>query len=178
MPVSPTIILDHVSKRFAAKQALEQVTATILPGQFVAIIGESGAGKTTLLRCLACSTPVSEGVIRFGDRDLAALHGAALRLHRTRVGMIYQQFNLVKRLRVLDTVLIGRLPYFTGWRRWAAFGRYFDARQQEVVLRCLDHVGLLDRVWERTDTLSGGEQWWVGVASVLSVGHYARLQRL
>ena len=165
---SPCIILDHVSKRFEAKQALEQVSATIRPGEFVAIIGKSGAGKTTLLRCLACSIPVSEGAIRFGDQDLAALRGATLRRHRARVGMIYQQFNLVRRLRVLDNVLIGRLPHLTGWRRWAALGRYFDIHQQEVALRCLDHVGLLDRVWQRTDTLSGGEQQRVAIAKILA----------
>lgn len=89
MLASPCIILDHVSKRFEAKQALEQVSATIRPGEFVAIIGKSGAGKTTLLRVLPCSIPVSAGSIRFGDQDLAALHGAALRRHRAHVGMIY-----------------------------------------------------------------------------------------
>jgi phosphonate transport system ATP-binding protein len=165
---SPCIILDRVSRRFEAKQALEQGTATIRPGEFVAIIGKSGAGKTTLLRCLACSIPVSEGSIRFGDQDLAALHGAALRLHRARVGMIYQQFNLVRRLRVLDNVLIGRLAYLSGWRRWAALGRYFDASQHEVELRCLDHVGLLDRVRQCTDTLSGGQQQRVAIAKILA----------
>jgi phosphonate transport system ATP-binding protein len=168
MGESPCIILDHVSKRFEAKQALEQVSATIRPGEFVAIIGKSGAGKTTLLRCLACSMPVCEGVIRFGDQDLAALQGATLRLHRARVGMIYQQFNLVSRLHVLDNVLIGRLPHLTGWRRWAALGRYFATGQHEVALRCLDHVGLLDRVWQRTDTLSGGEQQRVAIAKILA----------
>jgi len=165
---SPCIVLDRVGRRFEAKHALEQVTATIRPGEFVAIIGKSGAGKTTLLRCLACSIPVSKGSIRFGDQDLAALHGSALRLHRARVGMIYQQFNLVRRLRVLDNVLIGRLPHLTGWRRWAALGRYFDASQHEVALRCLDHVGLLDRVWQRADTLSGGEQQRVAIAKILA----------
>jgi phosphonate transport system ATP-binding protein len=82
--------------------------------------------------------------------------------------MIYQQFNLVRRLRVLDNVLIGRLPHLTGWRRWAALGRYFDASQHEVALRCLDHVGLLERVWQRTDTLSGGEQQRVAIAKILA----------
>ncbi len=168
MPISPTITLDHVTKRFEAKQALENVTTTLRPGEFVAVIGKSGAGKTTLLRCLACSTPVTAGRIRFGDQDLSSLHGAALRRHRARVGMIYQQFNLVKRLRVLDNVLIGRLPHLTGWRRWAVLGRYFAANQQEIGLRCLDHVGLLDRVWQRTDTLSGGEQQRVAIAKILA----------
>jgi phosphonate transport system ATP-binding protein len=168
MALSQTITLDHITKCFGGKRALEHITATIYPGEFVAVIGKSGAGKTTLLRCLAGSTSVSAGVIRFGGHDLTALHGVALRLHRDRVGMIYQQFHLVRRLRVFDNVLIGRLPHLKGWRRWAALCRYFDARQRDVALRCLDHVGLLDRVWQRTDTLSGGEQQRVAIAKILA----------
>jgi phosphonate transport system ATP-binding protein len=168
MPVSPTITLDHVTKRFETKRALENISVTLCPGQLVAVLGRSGAGKTTLLRCLARSVPVTDGVIRFGDQDLTSLHGSTLRRHRAHVGMIYQQFNLVKRLRVLDNVLIGRLPHLSGWRRWAALWRYFDAHQQEIALRCLDHVGLLDRVWQRTDTLSGGEQQRVAIAKILA----------
>jgi phosphonate transport system ATP-binding protein len=168
MPISSTITLEQVTKRYAAKHALGKVTVTIHPGEFVCVIGKSGAGKTTLLRCLACSTTVTEGVIRFGDNDLADLQGAALRLHRARVGMIYQQFNLVKRLRVLDDVLIGRLSHLSRWQRWAALCRYFDASQRKMGLRCLDHVGLLDRVWQRTDTLSGGEQQRVAIAKILA----------
>lgn len=167
-PVSPSIQLEGVTKCFEGKRALDRVTVTIQPGAFIAVIGKSGAGKTTLLRCLACATTVSEGRIRFGEQDLAALQGAALRRHRARVGMIYQQFNLVKRLRVFDNVLIGRLPHLAGWRRWAALWRCFDAAQRAIALRCLDHVGLLDRVWQRTDTLSGGEQQRVAIAKILA----------
>jgi phosphonate transport system ATP-binding protein len=168
MIASPTILLDRVTKRFDTKIALQGVTATIQPGEFVAVIGKSGAGKTTLLRCLTCATAVTEGIIRFGEQNLARLHGTALRRHHARVGMIHQQFHLVKRLQVLDNVLVGRLPHLTGWRRWAALGRYFDAQQRAVALRCLAHVGLLDRVWQRTDTLSGGEQQRVAIAKVLA----------
>ena len=100
--------------------------------------------------------------------DLARLRGAALRAHRTRVGMIYQQFNLVRRLPVIDNVLVGRLAHLRGWPRWAALARWFDAAERAVALRCLDHVGLLDRVWQRTDTLSGGEQQRVAIAKILA----------
>jgi phosphonate transport system ATP-binding protein len=168
MALSPLITLEHVSKDFGANRALADVTVTVQPGEFVAVLGKSGAGKTTLLRCLACSTRVTEGVIRFGAQDLSTLHGAALRRHRARVGMIYQQFHLVRRLRVMDNVLIGRLPHLAGWQHWAAICRHFATSQREIALRCLDHVGLLDRAWQRTDTLSGGEQQRVAIAKILA----------
>jgi phosphonate transport system ATP-binding protein len=167
-PMSPVISLDGAGKVFRSTSALSAVSATIHPGQFVAIIGPSGAGKTTLLRCLACATALTRGAIRFGDVDVATLHGRALRAHRRRVGMIYQQFNLVKRLRVIDNVLVGRLGHLGGWRRWAALARQFSAADRDIALRCLDHMGLLDRVWQRADTLSGGEQQRVAIARILA----------
>jgi phosphonate transport system ATP-binding protein len=165
---SPPVTLDAVVKDFGRTRALDRLSVTIAPGEFVAVIGRSGAGKTTLLRCLSRATTVSEGAVRFGEVDLAGLRGASLRAHRARVGMIYQQFNLVRRLRVIDNVLVGRLPHLGGWRRWAALGRWFDDEERAVALRCLDHVGLVDRVWQRTDTLSGGEQQRVAIARILA----------
>jgi phosphonate transport system ATP-binding protein len=167
---SPPVILEGVTKCFGQRRALESVSLAIQPGEFVAVIGRSGAGKTTFLRCLACFTPVSSGSIRFGEQDLAALRGAALRGHRARVGMIYQHFNLVRRLRVIDNVLVGRLGHLAGWRAWAALAGWFDPRDRDVALRCLDHVGLLERAWQRTDTLSGGEQQRVAIAKILAQG--------
>jgi phosphonate transport system ATP-binding protein len=166
--VSPVIKLDRVAKNFQTKLALDHISATIHPGQFVAIIGRSGAGKTTLLRCLARALTVGAGAIHFGDVDLATLAGRALREHRAGVGMIYQQFNLVKRLRVIDNVLVGRLSHLRGWRRWAALGRWFAPPERAIALRCLAHVGLVDRVWQRADTLSGGEQQRVAIARILA----------
>ncbi|HEU4367350.1 MAG TPA: phosphonate ABC transporter ATP-binding protein [Methylomirabilota bacterium] len=166
--VSPVISLDRVTKDFRGRRALRDVSATIHPGQFVAIIGRSGAGKTTLLRCLARATTAGSGAVRFDGADLAALGGRALRAHRARVGMIYQQFNLVKRLRVMDNVLVGRLPHLAGWRRWAAGARWFERTERAIALRCLAHVGLVEKVWQRADTLSGGEQQRVAIAKILA----------
>jgi phosphonate transport system ATP-binding protein len=90
--VSPTVVLDRVTKRYGATTALDRVSATIVPGSFVAVIGRSGAGKTTLLRALSRALTPTEGTIRFGGRDLADLRGGALRAHRARVGTIYQQW--------------------------------------------------------------------------------------
>jgi phosphonate transport system ATP-binding protein len=166
--VSPVITIDRAARNFQSKRALDHISATIHPGQFVAIIGRSGAGKTTLLRCLTRALTVGAGAIHFGDVNLATLAGRALREHRASVGMIYQQFNLVKRLRVLDNVLVGRLPHLRGWRRWAAVARWFAPSEQGIALRCLAHVGMVDRVWQRADTLSGGEQQRVAIAKILA----------
>ena len=160
--------LEGVGRRFGDRTALAGVSAVIPPGEFVAIVGRSGAGKTTLLRCLSRSLAVSQGAIRFGDLDVSSLQGRALRAHRASVGMIYQQFNLVKRLCVADNVLVGRLPHLSGWARWAALASYFAPAERELAFRCLHHVGLLPLAWQRTDTLSGGEQQRVAIAKILA----------
>src|SRR5262249_12724648 len=100
--------------------------------------------------------------------DLGAWRGPRLQAHRAGVGMVFQQFNLVKRLHVVDNVLVGRLPHISGWRRWAALAWQFDAAEREIALRCLRHVGLLDCAWQRADTLSGGQQQRVAIAKVLA----------
>jgi phosphonate transport system ATP-binding protein len=167
---STRITLVDVTKQFPGKatRALDRVSASVPAGQFVAVIGRSGAGKTTLLRCLSGATTVSAGHVVIGGVDLGSLRGRARRAHHARVGMIYQQFNLVRRLRVFDNVLIGRLPHLTRWRRAVALVRMFARVERERGLRCLDHVGLLDRAWQRADTLSGGEQQRVAIARLLA----------
>jgi len=167
-PVSPLVVASDVSKFYRGGRALDGFSGTFVPGQFVAIVGKSGAGKTTLLRCLAGATSATSGRITMGPHEVGELRGHALRRYRARVGLIHQQFNLVKRLCVLDNVLIGRLSHVRGWRRVLTLVRRFPASDRTVAARSLDHVGLLDRAWQRTDTLSGGEQQRVAIAKILA----------
>ena len=119
VPRSPAVVFDRVSKVYGTTRALDRVSLTVPAGQFTAVIGRSGAGKTTLLRCLSRAVTPTEGAILVEDRDIVAFRGRALRRYRARTGMIYQQFNLVRRLTVMDNVLVGRLPHTSGLWRWA-----------------------------------------------------------
>ncbi len=167
-PSAPSVVIQNVSKTYGATRALDGISLIVPSGQFVAVIGRSGAGKTTLLRCLSRAATPSQGVIQVEGRDIVALRGRALRHYRARTGMIYQQFNLVRRLTVMDNVLIGRLPHTAGVWRWAALARCFAQRDSDIAARALDHVGLLDRAWQRVDTLSGGQQQRVAIARALA----------
>ncbi|MBN8889613.1 MAG: ATP-binding cassette domain-containing protein, partial [Rhodospirillales bacterium] len=97
--------LRGLTRRFGAKVAVDDVTLDIPSGQMVGIIGPSGAGKSTLLRMVNRLLAPSAGSIRFGELEVTALSGRALRDWRTRCAMIFQQFNLIPRLDVLTNVL-------------------------------------------------------------------------
>ncbi|TQM04032.1 phosphonate ABC transporter ATP-binding protein [Pseudonocardia kunmingensis] len=144
--------------------ALDAVELDIAPGEFVAVLGPSGAGKTTFMRTLTGMVRPDAGQVRVGEDDLAALRGSALRAAQSRIGMVYQQFNLVGRLRVLTNVLMGRLPGM-GPAAWLA-GR-FDRAAVAAAYACLERVDLLDRAHQRADTLSGGQQQRVALARAL-----------
>lgn len=132
------IEVSNLSKVFPdGTRALAGVNVTVPDGDFVAVIGLSGAGKSTFLRCLNRLVDPSEGAIRVGDRDVAGLHGRQLQHYRRTVGFIFQQFNLVQRLSVLDNVLSGRLGYHPTWR--GLLGLYTD-HDRELALAAIRSV--------------------------------------
>src|SRR5438093_11035603 len=108
---------ERLVKRYPdGTQALHDVSVEIPAGQFVAVIGPSGAGKSTFLRCINGLVTPSEGRIWVDGIEVTSARGAKLRLARRRIGMIFQQFNLVKRMSVLQNVCVGRLGYVSTWR--------------------------------------------------------------
>jgi phosphonate transport system ATP-binding protein len=156
--------LQGLTKRFGGLVAVAGVDLKIVPGERVAVIGPSGAGKTTLFRLLNLTLRPSGGRLWIGDRDTTALHGRALREMRRRIGSVYQQHNLVPRLRVVHNVLAGRLG---GWSTLRAVASLVRPSEVEVAYRALEQVGIPEKLWARTDELSGGQQQRVAIARVL-----------
>jgi phosphonate transport system ATP-binding protein len=145
--------------------AIDGIDLTIAAGEFVVILGRSGAGKTTFLRALNRLVEPTAGTVRVDGRAVTGADAATLRGLRRQIGMVFQQFNLVRRASVLDNVLAGRL----GWSRPlpTLLGR-FGAEDRRIAHECLAQVGLADFAARRADTLSGGEQQRVAIARALA----------
>ena len=144
---------------------LRAVDLDVRPGQVVAVVGPSGAGKTTLFRCLTRLVRADAGVLEVFGADLQQLEGSALRDARRELGLVFQSYNLVRRLSALQNVLVGRLADVPAWR---VVLRRFPAAEQDLAARCLDQVGLLSFAHTRADRLSGGQQQRVAIARVLA----------
>jgi phosphonate transport system ATP-binding protein len=133
-----------------------------------AVIGPSGTGKSTLLRCINRLVDPTEGSIWFtseGRRaDMCRLHGRALRTSRRHIGMVFQEYNLVERLTVMENLLTGRLGYVGAWSAWR---RKFPAADIQYAFELLETVGLQDFADQRADALSGGQRQRVGIARAL-----------
>ena len=171
-PPVPAIRIAHASKSFNRRaKALDAVSARILPGECVGLLGASGSGKSTLLRSI-CGLERLDGksssVEIFGQPlQSAGTLSPDIRALRRQTGIIFQQFNLVGRMNVLSNVMTGLLPRVPLWR--ALTGRFTRDEQQQA-LQALDSVGLADHAFQRASTLSGGQQQRAAVARALLQG--------
>ncbi len=158
------LVLDGVTKQYGGKRAVDNVSLSIPRGQFVGVIGRSGAGKSTLLRMMNRLTDPSSGTITWDGVDVTALQGGALRDWRRRCAMIFQQFNLVGRLDVLDNVLMGRLAHTGGWR---AMAKLWSRDDRAIAMAALDQMDIASLAPQRAETLSGGQQQRVAICRAL-----------
>jgi phosphonate transport system ATP-binding protein len=157
--------LRNLSKEYRTGIAvLKNISLKFAGRGIAAIIGPSGTGKSTLIRCINRLTDPTSGEILFMGTDLAKLKGRRLREARRKIGMVFQEYNLVERLSVIENVLCGRLGYLPAWRAWL---RRFPAKDIERAFSLLDSVGLGDFANERADRLSGGQRQRVGIARAL-----------
>ena len=142
---------------------LKDINLTIQQGEFVCIIGLSGAGKSTLLRSLNRLNDISQGEILINGQSLTKANSRQLRQMRRHIGMIFQQFNLVKRNTVQKNVLSGRLGYYNNFQ--SLFG-LFSQEDYQRVQTALEKVGLADKLKVRSDALSGGQQQRVSLSLI------------
>jgi len=144
--------------------ALRDVSFEVEDGEFLAVIGLSGSGKSTLMRCINRLIEPTSGRIIWNDVELTALSAAEMRKMRRQIGMVFQQFNLVKRSSVMTNVLSGRLGYVSPYQ---SLFNYFSPADHERALKNLERLGLRDKAYVRADSLSGGQQQRVGIARAL-----------
>jgi phosphonate transport system ATP-binding protein len=148
----------------AGDQALRGVSLTIKAADVVFVIGPSGAGKSTLIRCINRLVEPDAGSVRLDGVEITRLTGGELRRARRQMAMIFQEFNLVERLTVMENVLSGRLGYVGLWQAWR---RRFPPEDVELAFDTLARVGLAGFENKRVDALSGGQRQRVGIARAL-----------
>lgn len=154
-----------LTKRYpTGDEALRGVSLSVAAQDTVFVIGPSGAGKSTLVRCINRLVEPDSGSVKLDGVEITALPPAGLKLARRQMGMIFQEFNLVERLTVMENVLTGRLGYAPLWQAWR---RRFPAEDVALAFETLKRVGLDGMENKRADALSGGQRQRVGIARAL-----------
>jgi phosphonate transport system ATP-binding protein len=163
--VPPILQLKDLTKVYrGGNRALDGISLDVQHGEFVVLIGLSGSGKSTLLRCINRLIDPTSGSVIFEGTDVTRARGAQLRRVRRRIGMIFQQFNLVKRSSVFSNVLAGKLGTRPSWRTILYRPTRDEVRE---AFENLGRVGIVEKAYQRADALSGGQQQRVGIARAL-----------
>ncbi len=144
--------------------ALDNVSFKVPDGEFLVVIGLSGAGKSTLLRCINRLVKPTEGEIIWNGVNITELKGEDLRKIRRKIGMIFQNFNLVRRSSVMKNVLSGRLGYSPSYS--SIIGGFSNSDRKRAY-EVMDRLGITNQARKRADELSGGQQQRVGIARAL-----------
>ena len=146
-------------------KALDNVSLTIESGELVVVVGLSGAGKSTLLRATNGFVPITAGSVKVDGIEVRGAAIRDLRALRSRIGMIFQTFNLVHRASVINNVLMGRLARVPKWRSMLGL---WPAADREIAMVALERVEIVEKAYVRASDLSGGQQQRVGIARALA----------
>lgn len=158
MTLEPILEVCHLSKSFGTHQVLRDVNFTVHPGDVTSILGSSGSGKSTLLRCINLLERPNQGEIRFHGRSITG-RGTDASAYRTRVGMVFQSFNLFSNMNVLENCMAGPVKVLRRSRE--------EARAR--ALRYLEQVGMAPYINARPRQLSGGQKQRVAIARALAM---------
>jgi phosphonate transport system ATP-binding protein len=161
----PILEFQSVSKTYNnVTKALTDVSFSVDEGEFVSIIGPSGSGKSTILRCINRLVDATQGSIKFDGHDINHANKKEIRQVRKKTGMIFQHYNLVNRLSVIENVLHGRLGHKSTMS--GVIGHYTE-QEKEKAFQILARLGLTEQAYKRCDELSGGQKQRVGIARSL-----------
>ena len=159
---APALEIRGLTKEYRrGVPVLRAVDLKIAPTGITAVIGPSGTGKSTLIRCINRLVEPTSGEILFHGVDVTRIKRRELRATRRRIGMVFQEYNLVERLSVMENVLSGRLGYISAFRAWL---RRYSQPDIDAAFELLDTVGLTQYAGQRADALSGGQRQRVGIA--------------
>ncbi len=157
--------IEKLSKTYdSGTYALQDVSLVIDPGEFVVVLGKSGSGKSTLLRCINRLVEPTSGRIFLNETEITGASPSRLRELRKKIGMVFQQYNLVERFSVQTNVLSGKLASMSNI---ASLLNLFPEADVEKSRQVLNRLGLAGKDLKRSDKLSGGQQQRVGLARAL-----------
>lgn len=142
-------------------RALTDISFAVEEGEFVSIIGPSGSGKSTILRCINKLVDITEGAVTFDGHNINTAGKKEIRQVRKKTGMIFQHYNLVERLSVIENVLHGRLGHMS---TFSGVIGYYAEQEKDKAFQILDKLGLTEQAYKRCDELSGGQKQRVGIA--------------
>jgi len=161
----PILEFQNVSKIYNnTTTALTDISFSVDEGEFVSIIGPSGSGKSTIMRCINRLADATQGVIKFDGHDVNHADKREIRRVRKKTGMIFQHYNLVERLSVIENVLHGRLGHKS---TVSGVIGYYTEQEKEKAFQILAKLGLTEQAYKRCDELSGGQKQRVGIARSL-----------
>lgn len=162
---NPLLKIRNLKKSYDEQtMALKGISIDFYPGEYVVVIGPSGSGKSTFIRCINRMIDPTEGTIEFEGQAVEKLKGKKLRAVRAKIGMIFQNYNLVGRTNVIKNVMHGRLGQMPLWK--SVLGLYAEEDKREA-MELLKQVGLSEQVYKRADALSGGQMQRVGICRAL-----------
>ncbi|WLD95268.1 phosphonate ABC transporter ATP-binding protein [Alkalihalobacillus sp. AL-G] len=166
MKREPVIKVKNLTVRYlrAKTDALSEVDIELHEGEFICVLGKSGAGKSTLIRCLNGLQKPTVGHVFYNGNDITVYGEEELRKVRTEMGMIFQHFNLIPRLSVMQNVLTGTFGKRPDWKNLLGL---FTKNECSEAISLIEEVGLSDHVRQRVEHLSGGQKQRVAIARAL-----------